>query len=88
MNRHKRERLRILKELDVEAALKISPDAAKVVVGGYNASGRYTDRQETALAALHRARMASPQHFNEAERGASRQWLYDRGWLVDMRGAL
>ena len=83
-NRLDKERLRILRELDVEASLKLFPQAAKVVVGGYNASGRYTDAKETALAGLHRARLIMPNVFTAAEKQASRQWLYDGGWRVDL----
>lgn len=87
MNKHKRERLRILRELDVDAAVMAFPDVAKVVVGGYNASGRYTDRNETLLAGPHRARLIWAKHFTDAELAESRQWLFDRGWRVSMEDA-
>ena len=76
------EKLRILKELDVEAALNGAPGARNVVVGGYKDTGQWADAKETALAGLHRARLMSPNHFTAEERATSTKWLFENGWRV------
>jgi hypothetical protein len=73
------EKLRIARELDVDAALAGSPYTPP---GGYKDTGEYAGQRETVLAGLHRARIMQPRHFSKEERRLSKQWLFDNGWRV------
>jgi len=77
-----REKLRTLKELDVEAALNGAPGARDVVKGGYKDTGQWANAKETALAGLHRARLMSSNHFTAEERATSTKWVFENGWRV------
>ena len=77
-----KEKIRIARELDVEAALNSTPGARDVVVGGYKDTGQWADAKETALAGLHRARLMQPRHFTAEERATSTKWLFEHGWRV------
>ena len=71
------EKMRILHDLDIDAALAVSPYHPP---GGYKDNGQYADTREVALAGLHRARLRQPKEFSGAELMASRLWLYNNGW--------
>lgn len=64
-----KERLRILKGLDVDAALK------HVATLGF-----IPDTREIALAGLHKARCRQPRYFTREELKASRDWLEEHGY--------
>ncbi len=76
MNKHKRERLRIVRELDVDAAI-----AAAVAAG--HAWKVPTDRT-IALAGLHKARVnapgMTPEHVAE-----SKLWLLTNGYTLTVK---
>lgn len=65
-----KEGLRILKELDVDASLKVVAHR-----------GFIPDNKEIALAGLHKARlMVSSPTFTEEELQTSRDWLLEKGY--------
>lgn len=66
-----KERLRILRELDVDAALK-----------GVASSGFIPDTREIALAGIHKARIVLKQFFTEEQIDYSTNWLIDNGYDV------
>lgn len=82
MNALDKEKTRIARELDVEAAFNLAPGAREIVKGGYKDTGQWADAKETALAGLHRARLLQPKHFTAAELLTSRMWLMNNGWRV------
>ncbi len=65
------EGLRILKELDVDSALKVVA-----------ADGFIPDTREIALAGLHKARLIHKKPFTKKELKASREWLIDNNYEV------
>src|SRR5262249_12469889 len=66
-----KERLRILRELDVNAALK-----------AVAAAGFIPDNREIALAGLHKARVVMVKHFTPEQIASSKAWLAGHGYLI------
>lgn len=70
-----KEMLRILKELDVDSALK---DVAE--------KGFLPDTREIALAGLHKARIKASNHFSESDIHYSISWLMDHNYDIPKMG--
>lgn len=67
------ETYRILKHMDVDAALK------RVATDGF-----IPDTPTIALAGLHKARLLQGRRFTKAERAASRDWLLANGYKTEI----
>ena len=67
-----KEQLRILKELDVDAALK------NVAQKGF-----IPDTKEIALAGLHKAHLTANKYFTKDEINKSKEWLTDNGYSYE-----
>ena len=73
------ERLRILRELDIDAALKLNPYKPP---GGINEmTGEFDDQRKVVLAGLHKARLMCPKRLlTKEQREDSLLWLMEHGY--------
>lgn len=79
------ERIRILRDLDVSAALACTPKKA-YPRGGPKDNGEFADTREIVLAAMHKMRVLHVALFTDDERAASRHWLTANGWATLKHG--
>lgn len=70
--------VRILHDLDVAGALRVTDPSQHPEDGGWSEGGCWLSEHDIVLAALHRLRLRVP-GFSSGERSESRAWLREHG---------